>query len=96
MHSLHRKFPALGGSGHAQLFSSSQLSVSFQQKSASRNSLAMDSREGIEEVKRHDKVEELGLWNRCIDEAETANKFTYTLLLSYVFIITAKGAGKVW
>lgn len=54
----------------------------------------MDSREGIEEVKGHDKVEEMGLWNMCIDEAEMANKFTYTLLLSYVLIITAKGAGK--
>lgn len=68
--------------------------MEWPQESASRNSLAMDSREGIEEVKGHDKVEEMGLWNMCIDEAEMANKFTYTLLLSYVLIITAKGAGK--
>ena len=35
----------------------------------------MDSREGIEEVKGHDKVEEMGVWNRCTVEAEKASKF---------------------
>lgn len=71
------------------MFSSFQLSISFQQESASRNSLVMDSRERIEEVKEHEKVEEMGMWNRCTEEAEKASKFTYTLLLSYVFITTA-------